>query len=330
MKIIAFLFLLGSVCLGQSSPPYSTAKAALESSASHLREENSQPFHLNAEFDASGKVEFTGHGSFEEFWVDAHHWKRTVSLGSYHAEEIQDGTRHSLTANDKYEPKRVLTVIREVGRQPLIDESKESQWQVTETSAGTVQYRLSYPKQNTSTTVYTFEKSTNRLLKIEGPAFITSFGSFITFEDNPVPMAIQKSTASGDQVLTIRITQLEPLVNRSLAAPVPGAAWNEAVESLLPPEINTKDVLPPKIRKAPDPKYPEGEKRGRSEGLVLVDLALDNRGVIREPEVVNQAEPDFLQAALDAIRKWKLEPAKLNTGLPIEANIRIEMMFRIR
>src|SRR5271170_2069393 len=110
MKIIASLFLLGSVCLGQSSPPYSTAKAALESSASHLREENSQPFHLNAEFDASGKVEFIGHGSFEELWVDARHWKRTVDFGSYHAEEIQDGTRHSLTTTNKYEPKRLLAV----------------------------------------------------------------------------------------------------------------------------------------------------------------------------------------------------------------------------
>ena len=88
----------------------------------------------------------TGDGTYQETWISPHDWRREVTLGSYHAVEVEaDGVRR-FQANSDYEPSRVSMLMRalldpiprfilepEIGIQRV-------QWKLKRLKAGTLPY----------------------------------------------------------------------------------------------------------------------------------------------------------------------------------------------
>src|ERR1700742_3735758 len=76
----------------------------------NLRLPGAPPFHLKATFRAGPGLDFakrgestmiTGDGTYEETWVAPNTWRREVTLGSYHAVEVQgDGVRRMQASSD--------------------------------------------------------------------------------------------------------------------------------------------------------------------------------------------------------------------------------------
>lgn len=71
----------------------------------------------------------SGDGIYEETWLDPHQWRREVTLGSYHAIEVESAQGRKMQASADYEPSRVLSLLTElynpIGQGALTTEYKD-------------------------------------------------------------------------------------------------------------------------------------------------------------------------------------------------------------
>jgi TonB family protein len=92
--------------------------------------------------------------------------------------------------------------------------------------------------------------------------------------------------------------------------------------------VPTKAVKLPEAIHREDPNYPTSEKNSRKHGLVSLQVVVDNHGVVREPIVDAATSPEFAKAAIEAMKKWTFQPARLN-GQPVAAVIIVTMRFEL-
>ncbi|MDM7917205.1 MAG: TonB family protein [Candidatus Eisenbacteria bacterium] len=62
------------------------------------------------------------------------------------------------------------------------------------------------------------------------------------------------------------------------------------------------------------------------EGTVIVKLRVDTRGIVKDAKVLEGGNPALEWAALDAAKRWRFDPAKLD-GKPVEADVTIPFKF---
>ncbi len=89
------------------------------------------------------------------------------------------------------------------------------------------------------------------------------------------------------------------------------------------------DQLPELIYRAPV-KYPEMAREAELEGVVMVQVGLDERGRVIEASVLSSSVPPILeQAALAAAKRCKFRPGKQRT-VPVRTVAVIPFEFRMR
>lgn len=88
----------------------------------------------------------------------------------------------------------------------------------------------------------------------------------------------------------------------------------------------SKAIKPPKAKHMNAPDYPEKERKAGDKGHAVLHVIVDDRGSVLLPTVDASPNPEFAKAAIDAVKKWTFEPARLN-GQPVAVLIRIEMQF---
>jgi protein TonB len=66
----------------------------------------------------------------------------------------------------------------------------------------------------------------------------------------------------------------------------------------------------------------------KSNANVSLHLVVDDRGLVRSPTVDASPGPEFTKAAIEAAKRWRFEPAKLNAQ-PVAVLINITMEFRL-
>ncbi len=88
-------------------------------------------------------------------------------------------------------------------------------------------------------------------------------------------------------------------------------------------------VVPPKKIIAPKPRYPFGKYEACIEGPVLLQIIIDERGIPRRPLLLTDQEPLLGYAAMEAVRDWRFEPARLD-GEPIGVYYNLPVNFRLR
>lgn len=54
----------------------------------------------------------TGDGVYEETWAAPHRWRREVTLGSYHAVEVESEQGRKMQTSSDYEPSRILMLLK--------------------------------------------------------------------------------------------------------------------------------------------------------------------------------------------------------------------------
>jgi TonB family protein len=83
--------------------------------------------------------------------------------------------------------------------------------------------------------------------------------------------------------------------------------------------------VPPRIKKQTKPLYPDRAFKERLEAEIHVEFVVDEQGRARDPEVHKMTEPpagtpgavaDLYEAALEAVRQWRFEPATKD-GQPV-------------
>ncbi len=88
------------------------------------------------------------------------------------------------------------------------------------------------------------------------------------------------------------------------------------------------NVKPPRLIYSVEPVYPPVAKMARITGTVVIEAVIDEQGNVVRAQVLS-GNPMLVQAALDAVAKWKYEPTLLN-GQPIAVEMKVFVDFVLR
>jgi TonB family protein len=87
-------------------------------------------------------------------------------------------------------------------------------------------------------------------------------------------------------------------------------------------------VVASKLIHQPQPIYPDGARRSRIEGSVILHAIIGTDGHVKELSLVS-GDPVLADAAISAVRQWQYQPTKLN-DVPAEVDTTITVTFRMR
>ena len=88
------------------------------------------------------------------------------------------------------------------------------------------------------------------------------------------------------------------------------------------------DVKPPEKIFAPQPVYTELARKGRVQGVVIVQAIIDRQGNVTNIKVLRGLPMGLEEAAIQAIRRWKFKPATLN-GRPVTVYYNLTVNFKL-
>lgn len=100
------------------------------------------------------------------------------------------------------------------------------------------------------------------------------------------------------------------------------------IESEGPFEFGGDIARPVKIS-GPEPQYTEIARRARIQGVVIVEAIIDKRGRVTNVRVLKPLPMGLDQAAVDAISRWRFEPATLH-GKPVDVYYSLTVNFRLQ
>jgi periplasmic protein TonB len=115
------------------------------------------------------------------------------------------------------------------------------------------------------------------------------------------------------------------VVNPSVSAPPPAApVWLHPMES-----GGTAATAKPRYRTNPVPEYPIPSRRRREEGIVLLNVAVDESGKPSNISLNHSSGYPLLdRAAVDAVRRWTFEPARAG-GVPMFSQVVVPVRFSL-
>ena len=115
-----------------------------------------------------------------------------------------------------------------------------------------------------------------------------------------------------------------------------GADGNPALrpaggEGGVPLDARGKDIEPPRIVRQPRPDYPKALRLLEAGGAIVISSIIGSDGRPRQPVVLNAhgGGPALKYVALDTLRQWRFEPAKLD-GKPVAVYYVITVNFQVK
>ena len=88
------------------------------------------------------------------------------------------------------------------------------------------------------------------------------------------------------------------------------------------------DTPPVPIKRVP-PTFPVEARRGRIDGVVVVEFVVDRGGSVIRPKVSSSTHAVFESEALSAIRRWQFHPGEKD-GEPVNVAMRVPFIFNHR
>jgi protein TonB len=87
-------------------------------------------------------------------------------------------------------------------------------------------------------------------------------------------------------------------------------------------------VSAPRVLENPSPDYSEEARKAKYQGTVILWLIVDSNGRPRDLKVAHSLGMGLDQKALEAVRRWKFQPATKN-GTPVAVQINVEVNFHL-
>jgi TonB family protein len=88
------------------------------------------------------------------------------------------------------------------------------------------------------------------------------------------------------------------------------------------------DVKPPVLVFKVDPEYPAEARRQRIRGLVVIEAVIDSDGRVHSTRLLQSANPLLDEAALEAVRLWRYQPATRD-GKPVRVFLIVTTSFNL-
>lgn len=89
-------------------------------------------------------------------------------------------------------------------------------------------------------------------------------------------------------------------------------AWAAASNQEVPIKDLQQRGIPPKPLRREPPWFPHNMRMAGLAGKVLVEFVIDTQGQVQNPVVVRSNNPWFERPAIEAILKWKFQPAQMD------------------
>lgn len=89
------------------------------------------------------------------------------------------------------------------------------------------------------------------------------------------------------------------------------------------------DVKAPARIYDPHPQYTEIARKARIQGIVIVQATIDKGGNVTDAKILKGLPMGLDKEALEAVRKWKFEPATLN-GKPVAVYYNLTINFTLQ
>ncbi len=105
-----------------------------------------------------------------------------------------------------------------------------------------------------------------------------------------------------------------------------GAPGKELAEEMVF-SLSELDVRPRALFQSA-PTYPSELRSKKIEGLVHVLFVVDVEGRVTDPKIEASSRPEFEVPALEAVRRWKFEPA-MRSGKKVAARMRVPIRFAV-
>ncbi len=94
------------------------------------------------------------------------------------------------------------------------------------------------------------------------------------------------------------------------------------------PVYLTGDVRPPERILHVDPEYPEMARLSRTEGRVILEIVVNRDGGVEEVSV-RHGHPLFDRSAIEAVKKWRYNPA-LQSGRAVKVYMIVVIDFKLK
>lgn len=88
-----------------------------------------------------------------------------------------------------------------------------------------------------------------------------------------------------------------------------------------------RKMQPPRVVSQEQPVYPYALRRSGIIGRVKVGFVVNTKGGVVDPVVMDSNGPDFNEAAVEAVLKWKFRPARVN-GHAVSTRMVVPIIFR--
>lgn len=156
---------------------------------------------------------------------------------------------------------------------------------------------------------------------VQAPGFRT-FSKLVTVSQG-VNNVVNSNLIIGRSQESVTVTAARPNASAGLTS-------SPAVESSSKPIRVGGNVEPAKLIRHVAPVFPQSARDQGIQGSVTFEAIIDKAGFILNTQLVSPyAPPDFVQAALDAIKQWQYTPTLLN-GEPVDALTEITVNFALQ
>src|SRR5437762_10470890 len=95
------------------------------------------------------------------------------------------------------------------------------------------------------------------------------------------------------------------------------------------PTRQGKLTRPPKLVQFVEAPYPESEKAAGRTASVILQIAINDKGGVDDVAIVQSAGPAFDAAALEAVKKFRFEPAEIDAKpAPVKITYKYDFVFK--
>jgi TonB family protein len=101
----------------------------------------------------------------------------------------------------------------------------------------------------------------------------------------------------------------------------------QALDKIIAAQLKDVQEAQAKPLVGPGPEYPKALRGQKLEGKAKLKFTIDPKGVIHDPSVVEATCPEFGEAAMAVILKWRFFP-KIKDGKPVSTPATMPFMFR--
>ncbi|MFH1688955.1 MAG: energy transducer TonB [Candidatus Eisenbacteria bacterium] len=148
-----------------------------------------------------------------------------------------------------------------------------------------------------------------------------------------IPDQISIPPPPKEEAKPIVPTEIEPSEDADAAETIASTELDVEAPPEMPPPVSRAEFFtafdePPQVVVQIPPEYPDMARMAELEGVVMVQIGVNEFGDVVEATIVQGIE-GLNQAAIEAVYKWKFRPAK-QRDIPVPVRIVVPIRFTLR